>query len=285
MKYVVIEGKEYPVAIQGSGKIACVCIGIGTLMQRTLSEQFKRLFTVYSFDLYFGTSDTDAKLENLTMKMIVSHCIAAIQQLNLVKPIILAHSCFGIVAMEIAKLENDNLGGLILVACAPQWNEFSISATNDYFLAHADMERIQNDILRKQHYQKIKSPNDSELSIEKYISDTARYWGDFKISESMIRTLWENIVLNEVVINLFYEKILPSHDLNDGLKKITIPIILLAGEYDYDSTPLMQWEFYPRPTNFTIVNCGQVGHWPNVECASFFDQSIDKWLRNVVFKK
>lgn len=276
-QFVIIDGTKYPVIIEGSGEIPCVCIGLGTLMQRSLSMQFKHLFTVYSFDLYFSENKINSDLTYFTMEKIVHDYLKAIQQLHLVKPVVLAHSCFGIVSIELAKNKNVDLSGLILVASAPQWNSESINATNSYFFKHAEKERIQNDIERKQYYQSIKSPEDSELSIEKYLSDTARYWGDWNTPEGRIRALWKDIRLNETVITLFYEKILPSHNLSKDLDKVDIPIILLAGEQDYDSIPLVQWETYPKPLNFTIINCGKVGHWPNLENSHLFDQSVKEW--------
>jgi hypothetical protein len=60
-KFVNVREKQYPVTIQGTGKIASLCVGGATLMQRTLSPNFKNLVTFYACDLYWPNN---YKLEN-----------------------------------------------------------------------------------------------------------------------------------------------------------------------------------------------------------------------------
>lgn len=277
-QFVTICGIQYPIEKQGTGQIPCLCIGIGSLMQRTLSDEFKKIVTVYSIDLYYVNNDKRPNPKDLTMKLLADHVLEIVRQLNLDKLILLAHSCFGILALEIAKYCNENIEGLILVASAPQWNQVSIEATNKYFQEHAEPERITNDLERKQYYTKIKKPTDSEVSVEKYISDSARYWSDFNIPEEKIRWLWNDIQPNDEVINQFFEEILPVHDLAKDIEKVQIPVLLLAGEYDFDSIPLVQWKIFPKPQKFTIVNCGKIGHWPNLENPSGFDEAVKNWV-------
>lgn len=279
-KFVTIHGRKYPVEKQGTGKIPCLCIGVGSLMQRTLSDELKKIFTVYSIDLYFIQNFKHPEPKSLTMKMLVNHVLEVVNLLNLIKPIIFAHSCFGILAIEIAKYHDKNIGGLILVASAPQWNDASITATNKYFEEHAEPERIINDRRRKQHYAKIRKPTDSEASVDKYISDSARYWGDFNISEDKIRLLWKDIEADDDVMNRFFGEILPQHDLATNIEKVQVPVLLLAGEYDFDSIPLIQWATFPQPQKFTIANCGKIGHWPNLENPVGFDNAVKNWVEN-----
>ncbi len=57
-----------------------------------------------------------------------------------------------------------------------------------------------------------------------------------------------------------------------------MPIILLAGQYDFDSVPLKLWEQFPHPPHFTTIDCGAVGHWPNIENPQLFDKAIKNWV-------
>ncbi len=272
---------QYPVTIQGEGKIDCLCIGLGNLMQRSLSSEFKKTFTVTATDLYFVKEHQLADVKAITMQRLVTDILETIAQLKLEKPVIVAHSCFGIVALEVAKQAKANLRGVILVASAPQWNEDSLALTEDYFQKHAEPALIENDKKRKQHYAQIKKPTDSEVSLEKYISDTARYWGNFDVADSELRALWEGIDIDDAMINQFFETILPNHNLAIGMEKIKTPVILLAGHQDYDSIPLVQWATYPQPAHFTIIDCGDVGHWPQLESTEIFDNSIKQWIDKI----
>ena len=278
---ITINKIQYPVGIQGNGKTACLCIGLGGLLQRSLSNEFKKLFTVYATDLYFVKEHQHADVAAFTMQRLVADVLETIQQLKLEKPIIIAHSCFGIVALEVAKKANANLRGVILVASAPQWNEESLALTEAHFQYNAELDRIANDKKRKEYYALIKKPTDSEVSLEKYISDSARYWGNFEVKDSEIHALWDGINIDDAMINQFFKKILPAHNLEVGIEKIQTPVILLAGEQDYDSIPLVQWATYPTPENFTLVHCGDVGHWPQLESTEVFDESIKEWLGKI----
>ena len=277
-KLVSLNGHSYAVEVAGQGTIPCLCIGIGSLMLRSLSMPFKELFTVYSVDLYFEAANKHREPSSLTMNTLALDVVKVIQVLGLNKPVIIAHSCFGILALEVAKLTPD-LRGVILVASAPQWNAQSIAVTNEYFMAHAEPERIKNDQERKAKYALIKKPTDSEVSIERYIADSARYWADFNVTDEQIKALWKGTVIDDAMVNQFFEVILPNHDLSNNLEKVICPVILLAGEKDFDSIPLVQWQTYPRPNQFTLIDCGDVGHWPQLEARELFDESIGGWVQ------
>jgi len=281
MLNVVIDNVTYPVQKIGQGPIACLCIGLGNLLLRSLSDNFKEMFTLYATDLYFTVEYKHPSAQSFTMTALSSHVAEIIHQLHLEKPILMAHSCFGILALEIAKYHHADLGGVILIASAPQWNNASIAFTDKYFKEHAELERIENDHLRKQKYALIKKPFDSEVSIDKYIADSARYWGDFTISEEAIHLLWKDIQVDDVIINQFFEHILPNHNLSIDIEKVKVPILLLAGERDYDSLPLIQWENFPKPRAFTVINCGDVGHWPQLESQQIFDKSVREWINRI----
>lgn len=275
---VVIRNRKYSVNIEGDGPRTCLCIGIGSLMQRTLSENFKSYFTVYSCDLYFAESTLPASFDSLTMTDLAQDLLEIIQQLNLKPTFLVGHSCFGILALETAKQLNAPIAGVILVASAPEWTQSSLAFTNHYFLEHAEPGRVLNDQERKAHYNAIRKPTDSEVSIEKYISDSARYWGHYEISEELIYKLWEGITANDEAINHYFEKILPNYQLSNQIENISCPVILLAGDRDFDSLPLVQWQSYPKPKQFQMIDCGPIGHWPNLEAPEKFDQAIHQWL-------
>jgi len=83
--FVNLHGNQYPVLIQGNGNTPCLCIGIGTLMQKTLSVNFKRIFTVYSIDLYWIEKSRLANPTALTMTQIIDDIFNVIHQLDLKK--------------------------------------------------------------------------------------------------------------------------------------------------------------------------------------------------------
>lgn len=279
-RFVILNNKKYPVLIQGNGKIPCLCIGIGSLMQKTLSAEFKKIFTIYSADLYWVNKYRLADVAQLSMQQIIADIFAMIGQLNLKDPVIFGHSNFGILATESAKNPRVNLSGIIMMASAPAWNATVIQTAQNYFNQHASEERKANDKMRKEKFQLIKKPNESEISLNYYEADSARYWGDYNISREFLEKLWHDIEVDDSIINHFFNTLLPNHDLAKDINKIKSPVILIAGQYDFDSIPLILWQQFPHPPQFTKIDCGQVGHWPNIENQKHFDNSIKQWINN-----
>jgi proline iminopeptidase len=276
---VLLKGKKYPVTVAGTGEVACVCIGIGTLMLKTLSERFKKQFTIYSTDLYWVENNRLEVPTTLTMEQIVDDIATLLLELKLEKVVLLAHSCFGICALEVAKRPIPQLQGIMLVASPPCWNQESIAFANAHFEKQASPERKANDAARKAHFEKIRGPFESELSLNSYEACSARYWGDFNISQDLLIKLWENITPEEAITNHFYLHLLPQHNLAAQIEKIQVPVVLAAGHFDFDSAPLELWKPFPKPSRFTFIDCGEVGHWPHIENANHFDTEIEKWIK------
>jgi pimeloyl-ACP methyl ester carboxylesterase len=278
---VKIRHHSYPVSIDGTGKIAAICIGLGSNMQMTLSARLKQKLKIYSSDLYWIASQSLVQPESLTMQDLVNDNLKMIAQLNCEKPLLIGFSCYGILTLEIAKHLGTKLRGVILVSTPPMWNEAVIAQAQNYFEKHASEARKLNDAKRKAHFATIRKPNESIVSVNAYEADAARYWQDYNISRDFLELLWHNIQVDDAIINHFFSTLLPAHDLAVDLDNITIPIILLAGQLDFDSIPLLLWQTYPKPNNFTIVDCGETGHWPNLEAPDFFDTTIVGWVERV----
>lgn len=280
LQKVILNEQEYPVRIQGSGPFVCFSIGTGTLIPNMLSPSFKETFTVYSSDLYW---DQDYKLqhpETLTIKQIALDIQSAAQQLGLNQYIVLGHSCFGIVALEIAKID-PNVHGVMMVASCPAWNEETWNFTKEYFENHASPERKANDQKRRAYYELIKKPTDSEISLTVYIRDSAKYWANYEVDDVTIQNVWQGLVPDDAIVNHFFCTLLPNHYLEEDLEKVKCPVLLLGGPYDYDSLPMELWKKHPATQilgkKLTIVACPQSGHWPNIEDKAIFDQKTKEW--------
>ncbi len=56
-----------------------------------------------------------------------------------------------------------------------------------------------------------------------------------------------------------------------------MPVLVAAGESDYDSTPLYHWRHFAHPRDFTLIDCSESGHWPHAENAPVFDSAFGQW--------
>lgn len=275
---VKVRGEEYFIHVDGNGDMPVFSIGIGSHMQMTLSKKLKEFITVYSSDLYWVHNKKLQHPESLTIDDLVNDFIDVLEQLKLKNCILIGFSCYGILALEIAKKMPSQIKGVILVSTPPTWNEEVIARAQMHFNQHASHERKLNDAKRKEHFAKIRKPNESIVSINAYEADAARYWKDFSISRELIELIWQGITADDKMINHFFSDLLPSHKLEVNMQKIAIPVILFAGQMDFDSIPLVLWKDFPKPRNFTIIDCGETGHWPNLENPELFDGEFIKFL-------
>jgi len=279
---IKLRGNTYPVYRLGNGPHIAICIGVGTTLLRTFSTSFYAHFTVYSCDNYWINTHPIQNTTSITMLDIINDFTHIMSQLDLVKPIVFAHSCFGIVALEAAKREDHNMSSIVLVASPPTWNNELIANAESYFEQHASPARKQNHQQRQKHYQEIKQPGDSIINLTAYEADSAKYWGDFNISHEILAAIWSGIEAEDNIMNQFFNHILPSHSLEKNIEKVSIPVLQAAGEHDYDSIPLIAWETFPKPANYSTLHCGKVGHWPHYENPEVFDSGISLWLKRVV---
>ncbi|MBP6951518.1 MAG: alpha/beta hydrolase [Alphaproteobacteria bacterium] len=278
---VILDHKQYAIHVEGEGPFAC--LAIGTLLQNTLSKRFKETFTVYASNLYWHEDDKLDHPEALTIEKISLDLQSVANQLGLTKYIILGHSCYGIIALEVAK-QDPIVQGVMLIASCPAWNDETHQFTKDYFEKHADAGRKANDAKRRAIYERIKKPTDSELSLNVYTRDSAKYWANYEVDDNTIHAVWQGFVPDDALANHFFCELLPRHQLENGLEKVKCPVLLLGGPFDFDSAPLELWKNH-RATkvlvdNLTIIQCPQSGHWPNIENADLFDQKTKEWAEN-----
>lgn len=277
---VEIRGRSYPITKDGTGDIPVFSLGIGSHLQMTLSEEVKKCVTLYAADLYWLAQDRVQAPESLTIDTpLVADLKEALSQLGLKKPLLAGFSCFGILALELAKRMESEISGVVLVSTPPMWNAEVIDKAQRHFEEVASPDRKANDVRRKSDFEKIRKPNESLASVAAYEADAARYWKDYSLTHEFFEKLWEGIQVDDAIINHFFKKLLPSHVLEKGIESLTTPVVLLAGRLDFDSIPLLLWEHFPKPMDFTVIDCGECGHWPQLENRSVFDKGLLTWLR------
>lgn len=274
-----IRERKYPVVITGHG-IPCLSVGIGTLMQRTLYNRFKTHFEVYSSDLYW---DYRYRLEYpalLTMEQMIQDWALLAEELKLSSYIILAHSAFGIAALEFAKKNPPSLKGIIMVGTPVNSNE-QVAATNQrYFENYACADRKKIDQERQRQFASLDfSYINLSKFLQKYIwQEAPRYWHDPAFD---CTPLWKDIQVDDALLAHFFTDILPGHDVQVGLEKIKCPIFLAAGMSDYDCCPWMWEEVKNKPSKMTIHKFEKSGHYPNYEESDLFENKIESWLKEL----
>lgn len=272
---VTICGKIYQVQKTGSG-IPCLSIGIGTLVQRSLSSFFNQHFAVYASDLYWTTNNSLQDNSQITIETIIDDIKELADALKLKNYIVIGHSAYGIVALEFAK-KYPNLAAAILMIGTPLNSNLEVAAQNNaIFEKLADENRKAIDTKRREEVAKenlnLLSPGDRFLR-EYIYRDAPRYW---HIPDYDCSSLWKGI-LPDKLLERFFAEILPKVDVRKNLETIQVPIFFAAGLSDFDCCPWV-WSDLPNlPPHMTISFFKQSGHWPQMEEPQLFDEKFIKW--------
>jgi pimeloyl-ACP methyl ester carboxylesterase len=287
VKTIKLLGKHYPLAIEGTGPIPCLIPGSGTLIKNTISARFKKMFTVYSADLYWHSDFKHPHPAQVTMDQICDDMIAIARQLNIREYILFGHSAFGLVSIEIAK-KDPFVSGVILVGSPTASNEEVGIQADNYFKSHADSDRKENDRGRKEYYLKNRKPNDSLLSLEAYTSLSARYWADYSINDTILKKVWHGMRYEAELSEHFFSNILPSCHLLKDIEKVKCPVFLAGGKYDFDCIPLELWKTKEVINIFRkqlkIVEFLNSGHWPHFEETELFDHNVEQWIKHLALQ-
>lgn len=273
---IQVQGNDYPVLVDGQG-IPCLVLGIGSLLQKSLSSFLKQQLKIYSCDAYWTTAKTPL-LKDLSIDSICSDIIHIADQIGLTQYYLIGHSVFGGLVIEVAKHRPKGLLGIIGIGATPGWNSHIIQFKDNYFEQRASQQRKLRFKRMQDHYLQNKPSNDSLASIEAYYAESAKYFAQ-PVTQEDIKQLFMGVDCNHHVINHLFDTLLPKYSFENNLDSVDVPTLIVGGQKDYDSVPLEIWKHYPTPKRTSFLDCGPVGHWPHLEDPTTFDLGILKWLR------
>lgn len=265
---VTVGGRHYPVSVAGEG-MPVVVIGTGTLVQRTLSENFKNSFTVYASDLYWYEEHDLPVGQILTMERAVDDIYELLQALKLPRCLLVGHSAFGMMALEFEKKYPGLVDGVVMIGTSLNETEEAIAERDAFFYRNADEERKKIDAERKA------APLPAGLSDGEEVAEwctrrhAARYWHNPLTDSS---ELWQGLVPSRTLC-AFFGEVFSQYDVREGLEKIQEPVFLAAGLSDYDCLPAVFWPAVKdKLPQLEIAEFKESGHYPCWEKADLFDQ-------------
>lgn len=271
--------KKYPVKVAGKG-FPSLSIGIGSILQQTLSLRFKNYFEVYSSDLYWVKPFQHPNASDFDMEQILNDIAELIRNLNIQPVVLLGHSAYGIVALEFAKTFPELVKGILMIGSPVNSNLDVAKINNEQFEQHAGHARKKIDKERREAIAKenLEQLDASAKFLREYIfRDAPRYWHDPSFD---CTPLWEGIILDDL-IERFFTVMLPKIDVKKNLEKIAAPIYLAAGMSDYDCCPWM-WAKIPNlPPLMEIGYLDKSGHYPHYEEEALFDERLIQWSKQL----
>ncbi len=276
--YIKIDGIKLHYIIEGDG-IPCLVIGILSNFYRPVfSSEIKKYIKFIFVDFKIFIPSVPIDLNDLSMDSILEDLEKIRITLGFEKIAILGHSALGIVALEYAFKYPEQTSHIIMIgSLPPNTKEENLKSGSEFWESDASNERkmIQkknNEPLTEEFLNTV--PPTKALALQ-YVANAPIYWFDLTYDCSWI---WEGLELNMDSFSYFYSEIIRGKDITQKVLKITIPMFLAMGRYDY-AAPYILWDdLKDEIPNLTYNLFEKSGHWPMFEEQDLFDSKLIDWI-------
>ncbi|MHA2009170.1 MAG: alpha/beta fold hydrolase [Promethearchaeota archaeon] len=263
--------------IEGTG-IPCIVIGDAKVYQKVYTSELRKHFKLIFLTTAIYTPK-NFDLENYTMESILAEVEQTRKALGLDKISVLGHSFTSLVALEYAKRYPDHTSHVIMIAISPSFNDAVMKERENFWLSQASAERK---LILEQNEEKL---TDDELNnldpsnafIARYVRNAPLYWFDPTYDASWLS---EGVHWNADLIDHIFSAILPDYNFMSDLERLTMPVFLVLGRYDF-LCPYYLWDDYTyKIPNLTYYLFEESGHWPMFEEQALFDKKLIAWLKS-----
>jgi proline iminopeptidase len=261
-----------------SGGIPCIVVNRSNY-QELYSEELRKYLKLVFLDFGNGyESDQPASVDDVTLETLLDEIEQARQSLGFDKIAVLGHSTPGIFALEYARKYPQHTSHVILIGTPPTLNQQWLKVQEEFWDADASKERkeeLQRN-LEKITDDDLKSVSPGRAWALRNIRSGPRYWYDATYDSSWI---WEGINFNVGFMYHIVNVVLKDYDVGQSPVRITAPIFLALGRYDY-VVPYILWnDKKEKLPNLSIKLFERSGHYAMFEEQALFDKSLIEWIK------
>jgi proline iminopeptidase len=261
--------------IEGTGP-ATMVIGSSIYYPRTFSQKLRRHLRLIFVD-HRGFAPRPASLQpsEFTLDVILNDIEYIRKKLNLPRIIIAGHSGHGYMALEYAKKYPAVVSHVVLLAMSPDGSAESFAAADRYFqesvcpkrkaLLSKNLTTLQTEI----------DANPNNAFIMKTLKFGPMIWYDENFDATK---LWQDVEVVPEIMDYLWGKTFREIDITKDLNKITAPIFLGLGRYDYWNPPHLWETIRSHFKDLTVRVFEESGHTPQYEEATLFDEELLHWL-------
>lgn len=273
---IIVDGFNLHYSIEGTGSPALI-IGSAIYYPRTFSQNLrKHLQLIFVDHRGFVPSPEDIDVSSFTLETLINDIENIRQHLNIERMIVIGHSGHAYMAQAYAKKYPQHVTHLVLIAAGPDQSPASHTAAEHYF-----NDSVCNE--RKAYLQEQLTDLPEALAADpehRFITFClklgARSWYDYRYNASH---LWENVYTNMPVIDRFWGEIFRDIDITHDIDKLSMPVILMLGRYDYLVAPFFTWNpLRAKFKDLTVRVFEQSGHTPQYEQPEAFDRELLEFL-------
>jgi proline iminopeptidase len=278
---IVVRGMALPYLTEGSG-IPCLVAGYSSLYPQAFSDELKKHLKLIFVDWKnsFLADDPFPQAAKITMDTLVDDLDEVRRQLGYEKIAILGHSWPGFLPLAYGAKYPSHASFLISIGCPPYNNKNTDKASAEYWERDASPER-------KAAYQRsLAALPDSLLDklgrrerwVMLYVRDRAKCWMD---PDYDCYWLWLGKGASMDFEHQYYTVLTADYDPRPDFKKITAPVFVANGRYDYFVPPELWEAEKDKLPNLDYHLFMKSGHWPMLDETEHFDRIIIGWLNKI----
>ena len=275
-KYIEVDGSKLRYVVKGEG-VACLVIGSSVYYPKTFSTKLYSHLKFYFVDMkWFAEDYAPENLDSLNISSIVDDVEQIRQKLGLNKLLIMGHSIHGTIATEYVKRYPDKVTGLVVIGSPCEWGNTTYDEKSKALWETASPERKK---LQEENWGNVKELDrltGKEETAKVYNTMSPQYWYNPRYDATW---LWNGMVVHSELTQHLFTKVFQNYNMFKPSVKISIPVFVALGKFDY-VIPYTLWQTkYNSITDFTIAYFEKSGHTPQLEEADLFNETLLNWLK------
>ncbi len=278
---VVVRGMALPYLAEGSG-IPCLVAGYTSLYPQAFSAELKKHLKLIFVDWKnsFLADDPFPEASKITMDTLVDDLDEVRRQLGYERIAVLGHSWPGFLSLAYGARHPDHTLVLITIGCVPYNSPKVDKAAAEFWERDASPER------KAAHKRNLEAMPDALLDklikrerwVMQYVRDRAKCWMDPNYD---CYWLWLGKGASMDFEHQYYSVLTADYDPTPSFGKITAPVFIATGRYDYFVPPELWEAEKSKLPNLSYLFFMKSGHWPMLDETELFDRLLINWLESV----
>ena len=274
--YVEVDGMRLNYTVKGEG-LSCLVIGSSIYYPKTFSKELENHLKMYFVDMkWFAPEYKSENLDSVDINSIVDDVEQIRTELGLEKPIIMGHSIHGTVATEYVKKYSAKVSGLIVIGSPCEWGNTTYDAKAGDLWETASPERKK---IQEENWGALKEIDrltGQQEASARYNNMSPQYWYNPTYDATW---LWDDMTVHSELTQHLFNKVFLNYNMFDPEVKISVPVFVALGKYDY-VIPYTLWKTsYNSIPDFTLKYFEKSGHTPQLEEYELFNKELTYWLR------
>jgi proline iminopeptidase len=261
--------------VEGSGEPTIV-IGLPNFYARTFSRELRSHLRMAFVD-HRGSAATPEVVtpaEDYDMNVVVDDIELMRKAVEMDKVTIIGQGGHAYLAMEYAIKYPNSVSHVVMIGMP--WLEAPREARDQTFEKGASAERKA--ILAENRANKNLADGaikEIQPDITWFVRDAPMIFADARYNST---PLWKGIAYDGRFLGHLWQGTFPKIDVFGELKKVKVPVAVIAGPYDFDAPPRKYWDRLKEISNAELIYLEDAGHVPNVEQPKEFDEKLLTWL-------